>query len=105
MRLWPPFENERAPGVSNHIVGKKLQSDKATKFRVLSFVNNTHPAASKLFDDAVVRKGLPDERVGIRRNAAILVATVGKSTNGTHPAKWDQFTGEELQVTFSGDFS
>jgi hypothetical protein len=32
---------------------------------VFGFVNDTHTATAELFDDAVVRDGLADKRVGI----------------------------------------
>src|ERR1700688_3796053 len=42
------------------IVGKKLERDKAPENGVLSLVDDTHPAAAQLLDDAVMRDGLPD---------------------------------------------
>jgi len=38
--------------------GQELESDEATKLGVLSPVDHTHPAATELLDDAVVRDGL-----------------------------------------------
>ena len=40
--------------------GQKLERDKATELHVLSFVNHTYPAAAELFDNAVMRNGLPN---------------------------------------------
>jgi hypothetical protein len=39
---------------------------------VLSLVHHTHAATTELLDDAVMRYGLADERVGVRHSAAIL---------------------------------
>src|SRR5450631_1233744 len=44
--------------VSRQFLGQELQGDEAAQFGVLSFVDNAHPAATKLLDDAVVRNGL-----------------------------------------------
>jgi hypothetical protein len=46
--------------VLGYIVGKKLESDKATERSVFGFVDHAHPAAAELFDDAVMRKGASD---------------------------------------------
>ena len=51
-------------GVLGDIVGQKLQSHKAAKSSVLSLVDDTHPAAAELLDDAVVRDGLADHAQG-----------------------------------------
>jgi len=58
--------------VLGEVIGKELQSNEAAELRILGFVDNTHSAATELFEDAVVRDGLPDKRVGIRHSAAIL---------------------------------
>jgi hypothetical protein len=50
--------------VFGDVVGKELESDKATELYVLSLVNHTHPAAAEFFDDAIVRDGLADHAVG-----------------------------------------
>ena len=42
------------------IVGKKLQRDKAAQNGVLGLVDYTHPAATQLLDDAIVRDSLAD---------------------------------------------
>ena len=41
-----------------NLVRQELQSDKAVQLYVLSLVDNAHPAAAQLLDDAVVRDGL-----------------------------------------------
>jgi hypothetical protein len=40
--------------------------------QILPPVDFSHPSATELFEDAVVRNRLPNERVGIRDSAAIL---------------------------------
>jgi len=37
---------------------QKLQRDQTVQTTILSFVNDSHPAATKLFDDVVMRNGL-----------------------------------------------
>src|SRR5262249_27856657 len=61
------------------VVGKKFQGNSAAKFGVLGLVNHTHSAATKLFDDAVVRDGLADERLGLRHLASMLSCEYGTS--------------------------
>ena len=46
--------------VFGYIFGQKLEGDEAAKLRVLSLVDDTHPAAAEFLDDAVVRNGLAD---------------------------------------------
>jgi hypothetical protein len=46
--------------VSGNLLRQKLESDKAVQPHVLGLVHDTHPAATQLLDDAVVRDGLAD---------------------------------------------
>src|SRR5215472_16452561 len=46
--------------ILSDIVRKEFQSDKAAEFGVFCFVNHTHPTATELFQDAVVRDCLPN---------------------------------------------
>ena len=46
--------------VFGHRFRQELQSDHAAEFEVLGLVDHTHPAATELLDDAVVRDGLPE---------------------------------------------
>src|SRR5271157_3495548 len=46
--------------IAGHFLGQELERDKAMQPRVLGLVDDAHAAASKLFDDAVVRDGLAD---------------------------------------------
>jgi hypothetical protein len=43
-----------------HIVRQELERDEASEIGVLGFVDNAHPAAAQLLDEAVVRDGLTD---------------------------------------------
>ena len=47
-------------GIFGRRVGEKLESDETAELRVLSFVDDTHPAAAEQFEDAVVGDGLAD---------------------------------------------
>jgi len=40
--------------------------------RVFGLVHHAHPAPAQLLDDAVMRDGLSDERVGVRHSTVIL---------------------------------
>jgi hypothetical protein len=41
-----------------NFLGKKLEGDGAVEARVLSLVDNAHPAATELFENTVMREGL-----------------------------------------------
>ena len=47
-------------GVSDLLRGQDFDGDKAVKVSVTGFVDDTHPALTKFFEDAVVRDGSPD---------------------------------------------
>ena len=49
--------------VFGDFVGQEFERDKATEPCVLGLVDDTHPAAAELLDDAVVRDGLADHRI------------------------------------------
>jgi len=44
------------------VLRKEFQSNEPTKLSVLSFVDDSHPAATELFDDAVMRDGLANHK-------------------------------------------
>jgi len=46
--------------VFGYIVGQELESHEAPELQILSLVDNTHPAASQLLDDAVMGNRLPN---------------------------------------------
>ncbi len=54
--------------VFRQVIRKEFQSDEAAEFGILSFVHHAHPAATKLFDDAVVGNDLAQECVGLRHS-------------------------------------
>src|ERR1700720_355072 len=47
-------------GVPGYFIGQELEGDKAVQSGVLGLVDHTHPAATQLLHDAVVRNGLAD---------------------------------------------
>ena len=59
-RLRLPLEAGQGLGVFGDVIGQELQGDKAVEGYVLGLVDHTHPAATQLLDDAVVRDGLAD---------------------------------------------
>jgi len=54
-------------------VWKEFQSHEAMQADVLCLIDDTHATAAKLLDDAVMRDGLSDQRLGFRHLAHILV--------------------------------
>ena len=46
--------------VSRQFIGQEFEGDKAAKLRILSLIDHTHAATTKLIDDAVMRDGLVD---------------------------------------------
>ncbi len=68
-RLCLPLETGQGLGILGDFLGQELQGDKAVEASVLGLVDDTHPAAAELLDDAVVRNGLADhlrECYGVR---------------------------------------
>ena len=53
-------------------LGRNFKPTTRCKPRVLGLVNDAHPSAAQLFENAVVRDGLPDEWMGVRHLALIL---------------------------------
>jgi hypothetical protein len=49
--------------VLSNLVRQELQGDKAVQLYVLSLIDHTHPAATKLLDDPVVRDGLANHGI------------------------------------------
>ena len=47
-------------GVLGQFVGKEFQSDIAAEAQILGLIDNTHPAATELLNDPVMRDGLAD---------------------------------------------
>jgi hypothetical protein len=71
--------------VTSNFFGQKLQGDKATKFRVLRFIDHAHTAAPELLDDAVVRDGLANhlrESYVCERGKSMKAEVLAESQNG-----------------------
>jgi hypothetical protein len=65
-------ESFQSGGVVKHFGREEFQTHSPMEARVLGFVNDTHPAAPEFFEDAVMRNGLPDQRLGVGHLALIL---------------------------------
>ena len=50
--------------VCGYLFGQELEGHEAAELHILGLVDDTHSTTAELFDDAVVRDGLADERVG-----------------------------------------
>ena len=53
-------ETLQSLAVLSYVFGQELESDEAVQARVFGLVYDTHPAATELLDDAVVRDGLAE---------------------------------------------
>ena len=60
-RLRLALEAGQCLRVSGNLLRQKLESDETVEPGVLSLIDNTHPAATQLIDDAVVRDRLSDK--------------------------------------------
>lgn len=67
------FEGLRIVG---NIFGKKLDGDEAAELEVFGFVDDAHPTAAKLVDDAIMGEGLTDKRRRFGHRRDILAKTV-----------------------------
>ena len=59
-------------GFAGHFTGEEFQAYGAMQPRVLGLVDDAHASAAKLFGDAVMRNGLPEERLRICHCVLIL---------------------------------
>jgi hypothetical protein len=83
------FERLRVFGYSLRM---KLQRYEASKFGVLSFVDDTHPAAAEPLDDAVMRDRLADhmrECYGVRSGMSMYGLTATSRTPPWLPSGWE----------------
>jgi len=48
--------------ILGEVVGKKLESDKASEAGVFGLVDQSHAAAAEFLDDPIVRDGLVEQR-------------------------------------------
>jgi hypothetical protein len=46
--------------IFSYILRQKLERNETVETTIFGFVNDSHPAATELFDDAVMRDGLAD---------------------------------------------
>src|SRR5215831_5370288 len=58
--------------VARHVVGQEFERDETAQSRVLSLIDNTHSAPAEFLQDAVMRNGLADKRLGVRHLPSIL---------------------------------
>ena len=55
-----PAEALQRLGITSQILGQKLQRNKPPQLGVLGLIHDSHPAATELLDDAIMRDGLAD---------------------------------------------
>jgi len=60
-----PLETCQRLRIVSHFIGKEFQGNKTVQARVFGFVHDTHAAPAELLDNAVMRDGLADERLGL----------------------------------------
>ena len=58
--------------IFRYFFGEEFEGNKPPELDVFGFVDDTHAAATELFNDAVVGDGLPDEGRGVRHLADML---------------------------------
>ena len=56
-----PLKAGQGLGVLRDVIGQELQGDKAVQGYIFGLVNDAHPTAAQLFNNAVVRDGLSDQ--------------------------------------------
>ena len=105
-----PLEAAKCLRVSGYIIGKEFQGDEAIEPCVLRFVDNTHPAATKLFNHAIVGNRLPGEWRGIGHWREFYSAPNDRSTRrlrsaagpGRVNSTWDGLHRDDLRGTKNG---
>src|SRR6266480_5283012 len=60
-RLRFALETGECLRVSGNLLRQELQRNEAMQPCILGFVDDTHPAVAELFEDAIVRDGLPNQ--------------------------------------------
>src|SRR5579862_9863457 len=55
-----PLKSFTGSGIVLHLGRQELQRDMPVQLEVFGFVHHTHPAATELREDAIVRNGLAD---------------------------------------------
>src|SRR4029077_9490256 len=81
-RLCLALEPGQCQGVLGDLIGQKLQGDKPAESDVLGLIDDTHPAAADLLNNAIVRNGLAEHVVRICPGAHGMGHVGSKSTLG-----------------------
>src|ERR1700722_4421413 len=89
-----PAEALQGLGILGQIFGKKFKRDIPAEIYVFRFIDHTHTTASKLRNDAVVRDGLPNERLWIRHWRNLRAGQESSQRRRTVVARLAQVFGE-----------
>jgi hypothetical protein len=84
-------QNAASQGTRGHVIGEKLERDKAAKLGVFGLVDHTHPTTAQLLNDAVVRDGSTDhlrECYGVRSGKSMYGLTAAWHTPPWLPSGW-----------------
>jgi len=69
-------------GIFSYFIGQELQSNETVELQVLGLVNHTHPAATQLLENAVMRDDLA-EQIGRHSNLrAVMLGWMRGQVNG-----------------------
>jgi hypothetical protein len=97
-------KRSRARIVSN-VFGQEFQSHESAQAGVLGFVDNPHPAATQLFDDAVVRDALADQEERLRPSGGNLRVDEQASQRPTHAQSYNRLLkGRAFRHTKRSEF-
>src|SRR4029077_2995075 len=55
------FESRQCLPIASQIIRKKLEGHESVEPCIFGFIDDTHPAAAELFQNAIVRNGLSEE--------------------------------------------
>jgi hypothetical protein len=83
--------------VSRQFIGQEFEGDEAAKLGIVSLVDHTHPAATGLLIDAVVRDGLADHE------QASYGGRVGKSMKAVGLAVFRKGCWRKIAITVRRD--
>ncbi len=82
--LAPLVESCQRLWVFCHVIRQEFQRHKPMQPAVLCLVNNTHPAAAQLFDDAIVRENLINQRI-VPHHVLHILGCTQRASQRTHP--------------------
>ena len=77
------LESFQRLAVFRQFLRKEFEGDQAAQSGVFGLVDDAHAPAAELFEDAVVRKGFPEECLRVRHSLQILGAGVGQVNEDT----------------------